>query len=270
MDKVKKVIKSNINKSYDELKHLIDDINVWIDKTKETDLTWKVKEDYEKLKDRTEDVLNRITDLRTQLKDSINIKDTLNDKSKSIKMELDRLQDELKILVAKMSSWIVKAKNVDILSKVKTEYQSAKVQSQKIMDKIYKMKIDLIDDDYIEVTYNWSLVPVVFNKKSKCLEIADEKYKLHDIQIWEDIKSSDIKVVNLTIKKDKPILSIVMPSQTAKKFKLAKNTSKPFALEWVLKREKIAEVAKWLLIYGKGEFKLKMNNLDVRVGVDKK
>ncbi len=186
-----------------------------------------------------------------------------------VKKNLEDSYTDLKILIENLGGWLKKTKPNNLTKKVKNDYEKLKKEADEILNKLYEMKSSLIQDEYIKIDFNWFLIPIIFNKKTKTLKIGNENFKLFNIQIWKDIKSKDIKIKDFLIKKRKPVLSILIPSLTAKKFWLAKNTSKHLTLEWVIKREDIAEVSKWLLIYGKWNFKLKMNNLDVKVEIEK-
>lgn len=193
----------------------------------------------------------------------------MSDMKSLIKTNIEKSYTELKILIDDLNWWVDKTKKKDYKGDFKDDYKKLKLEIESVLKKISVLKSDLIDWEYVKINYNWTETPIIFDKKLKIIKIANEKFRLFNIVIWKDIKSDDIKIKDFLIKKDKPVLSIIIPSLTARKFWLAKNISKHYILEWIIKREKIADIGKWLIMYGEWEINLKMNNLDVKIELKK-
>jgi hypothetical protein len=280
------VISKNMKKIITEWKKIVDKTNLWL----ESNVQNKFEDNYKKLKEQTLEITDKIVELKKKIAeewkekwDNVkkvfswkNIKNIISKSSKTIKEkkadykeELNKLYEKLKLLVWNMSLWLEEKRKKWIVNSMKSEFKKAQNETKRLFEKIWELKTDLIDDKFIDITYNWKKIHVIFNKESNSLKIWEDNYKFWEILINEKIKDNSIKIISFLIKKEKPVLSIIIPSLVAKKYSLSKNESKHFIIEWIIKRDKIAEVAEWLVLYWKSEFELKMNGLDVRIELEK-
>ncbi len=242
-------MKRNIKKHYLKIKN---DLELWFKDIK----TNKAID----LKNKTNELIEEIDKYKTKLKEI-----DLSKQNEIIKKEIKEIQN----IINNIYKWIKNKKNKDFKTKIKKDFNKINLKLNSFIKTFHKIKNELVEEEYIKIPYEGSLTPIIFNRTSSSLEIWDQTFKLSKITIKDNLSSNDIKINDFLIKKHKPILSILIPSLTAKELWLAKNTSKHLILEWIIKREDIKEIGNWLLMYGKWEFKLKMNNLDVKVEIEK-
>ncbi len=264
------MLDKKLNKSYTELKKAVRSTSKWI----ESHILDKFEDNYKKLITQTDDVIAKIADLKDKIVDESKIKwwdlwEVIKKKNEDYKEEIIELYWNLKTLVWEMNIRLREKKKKWIVVSMKEEYKKAEEETKKLMKKIGELKTDLIDDKYIEVNYNWTNIPVTFDIELGSLDIWTDKYKVDDICINKKIRDEEIKIKSFSIKKEKPIMSIFVPSLVAEKYSLWSNHSKPYILEWVVKRDKIAEMAEWLLLYWKGELKIEINGTKVHIKMNK-
>ncbi len=274
---MKDLINKNIKKSYKELKIAIDKMNSWL----ELNIIEKFESNYKNLKTQTDEIIDKIWELKIKISEQSQwkwkmLKKTIWKSSKIIKEKTDdykeeikELYDKLKILAWKMDNWLEEKQKQWIINSMKLEYKKAQDETKKLFQKISEMKTDIIDDKFIEIPYNSDIIHVSFNNESWNLSIWEDKYRVSEIVINEDIKDKSIKIDKFLVKKEKPIISILIPSNVAKKHSIWKNYSKPFIIEWIIKRDKIAEFAEWLVLYSKGTIKEEINWFNVAITMAK-